>query len=214
MSVNDSDVDDKELRDKHACAEVIQAWGLYRDQGKWPELLATFTPDGQIAVSWFSGSFREFVDRCTRSFNTGQRSKHHIFPSLVRVAGERAVAETNIVILVRQKIGDVLADMTSYARFLDRLERASGRWAIVERAAIYERDRLDPVEPSEGFGRVFTANGPTGYPPPFRSIRSPTATWPRVSSPPAVRWRRWSTATARPTPRNCTRATRTGWRST
>jgi len=26
MSVNDSDVDDKELRDKHACAEVIQAW--------------------------------------------------------------------------------------------------------------------------------------------------------------------------------------------
>ena len=170
MSVNESDVDDKELHDKHACAEVIQAWGLYRDQGKWPELLATFTPDGQIAVSWFSGSFREFVDRCTRSFNAGQRSKHHIFPSLVRVAGERAVAETNIVILVRQKIGDVLADMTSYARFLDRLEleRASGRWAIVERAAIYERDRLDPVEPSEGFSRLFTATDLTVYPEPYR----------------------------------------------
>lgn len=162
MSVNDSDVDDKELHDKHACAEVIQAWGLYRDQGKWPELLATFTPDGQIAVSWFSGSFREFVDRCTRSFNAGQRSKHHIFPSLVRVAGERAVAETNIVILVRQKIGDVLADMTSYARFLDRLERASGRWAIVERAAIYERDRLDPVEPSEGIQPVVHGDRPYG----------------------------------------------------
>jgi hypothetical protein len=168
MSVNDSDVDDKKLHDKHACAEVIQAWGLYRDQGKWPQLLATFTPDGQIAVSWFSGSFREFVDRCTNSFNAGQRSKHHIFPSLVRVAGERAVAETNIVILVRQKIGDVLADMTSYARFLDRLERASGRWAIVERAAIYERDRLDPVEPSEGFSRLFTATDLTVYPEPYR----------------------------------------------
>ena len=50
--------------DKYACAELIQAWGLYRDQGKWPELLSIFTPDGQIAVSWFSGGFPEFVDRC------------------------------------------------------------------------------------------------------------------------------------------------------
>ena len=135
--------DDRDMQDKYSCAELIQAWGFYRDQGKWPQLLATFVPDGQIAVSWFSGPFREFVDRCTQSFNAGQRSKHHILPSLVRVAGGRALAETNVVILVRQKIGDVLADMTSYARFLDRLEKTSGRWAIVERAAIYERDRLD-----------------------------------------------------------------------
>ena len=129
--------DDRDTQDKYSCAELIQAWGFYRDQGKWPQLLATFAPDGQIAVSWFSGPFREFVDRCTQSFNAGQRSKHHILPSLVRVAAGRALAETNVVILVRQKIGDVLADMTSYARFLDRLEKTSGRWAIVERAAIY-----------------------------------------------------------------------------
>lgn len=65
---------------KCACAELIQAWGLYRDQGKWPQLLATFVPEGEIAVSWFSGSFREFVDRCRQSFEAGQRSKHQIFP--------------------------------------------------------------------------------------------------------------------------------------
>ena len=52
-----------DANDKYACAELIQTWGLYRDQGKWPQLLATFVPEGQIAVSWFSGSFREFVDR-------------------------------------------------------------------------------------------------------------------------------------------------------
>src|SRR5712692_8117859 len=125
-------MDVSEPNDKHACAELIQAWGLYRDQGKWPELLATFAPDGQIAVSWFSGGFPEFVDRCRQSFEAGQRSKHQIFPSVVRIAGRRALAETNIVILVRQKIGGVLADMTSYARFLDRLEQRSGRWHIVE----------------------------------------------------------------------------------
>jgi SnoaL-like domain len=158
-----------DLNDKYECAELIQAWGLYRDQGKWPELLATFVPEGQIAISWFSGSFAEFVGRCRKSFEAGQRSKHHIFPSVVRVgASGRAVAETNIGIFVRQKIDGVPVDMTSHARFLDRLERRDGRWAIVERTAIYERDRLDPVEPSEAFGKLFTATDLSVYPEAYR----------------------------------------------
>jgi hypothetical protein len=73
-----------ELDDRHACAELIQAWGLYRDQGKWPELLETFTPDGQISVSWFSGAFSDFVAQCRQAFQAGQPSKHHILPSVVR----------------------------------------------------------------------------------------------------------------------------------
>jgi hypothetical protein len=157
-----------DLNDKYACVELIQAWGFYRDQGKWAELTATFVPEGEIAVSWFSGGFREFVERCRKAFEGGQRSKHQIFPSLVRVAGERALAETNVVILVRQKIEGVLVDMTSYARFLDRLERRSGTWAIRERASIYERDRLDPVEPSEAFNKLFGAADVAAYPEPYR----------------------------------------------
>jgi hypothetical protein len=154
--------------DKYACAELIQAWGFYRDQGKWPELLATFAPEGEIAVSWFSGSFREFVELCQRAAGAGQRSKHHLFPSLVRVNGDRALAETNVVILVRQKIDGVLVDMTSHARFLDRLERAGGLWRILERNAIYESDRLDPVEPSEAFDKLFAATDLSVYPEAYR----------------------------------------------
>ena len=169
--------------DKCACAELIQAWGFYRDQGRWPELLATFAPEGQISVSWFSGAFREFVDRCRRSFEAGQRSKHHILPSTVRVKGERAVAETNIVIMVRQKIGGVAVDMTSYARFLDRLERRGGRWVILERAAIYEQDRLDPVEPSEAFDQLFKASDLSVYPEPYRYMAARLAAAGRALAP-------------------------------
>jgi hypothetical protein len=157
-----------DTNDKYACAELIQAWGLCRDQGKWSELTATFTPDGEIAVSWFSGSFRAFVERCRESFDKGVRSKHHIFPATVRLAGDRALAETSIVIHVRQSIGGVPVDMTSHARFLDRLERRDGRWAIRERAAIYERDRLDPVEPSEAFDKLFKASDLSIYPEAYR----------------------------------------------
>jgi len=157
-----------DANDKYACAELIQAWGLYRDQGKWPRLLATFVPEGEIAVSWFSGSFREFVAHCRQSFEAGQRSKHQIFPSCVRIAGDRALAETSIVILVRQTISGILADLTSYARFLDRLERRDGRWAIVERAAVYERDRLDLVTPSETLHKLFAESELSAYPEPYR----------------------------------------------
>ena len=156
------------IDDENACAELIQAWGFYRDQGKWPQLLSTFVPEGRISVSWFSGSFLEFVDRCRKSFESGQRSKHQIFPSVVRVAGDRALAETNVVILVRQKIEGVLVDMTSCARFLDRLERTGGSWGIVERTAVYERDRLDPVEPSEAFERLFKSTDLSVYPEAYR----------------------------------------------
>ena len=152
------------IEDKAACAELIQAWGLYRDQRRWPELLATFYPEGEIAVSWFRGPFRDFVEHCKR----GGLSKHLISPPVVRVAGERALAETNVVILVRQAIEDVAVDMTSRARFLDRLERRQGRWRILERAAIYEQDRLDPVEPSDAFARIIKAAAAARHPEPYR----------------------------------------------
>src|SRR5262245_25327105 len=152
------------LEDKHACAELIQGWGLYRDQRRWPELLSTFHPEGEIAVSWFRGPFEQFVEQCKRA----GPSKHLIFPALVRVAGERAIAETSVVILLRQAIEGLAVDMTARARFLDRLERRDGAWRILERAAIYEQDRLDPVEPSTAFGLVLKASSASKYPEAYR----------------------------------------------
>ena len=91
------------------------------------------------------------------------------------------MAETNIVILVRQKIGDVLADMTSYARFLDRLERRER--ALGHRGA-RRHLRARPARSGRALGGIRpVVHGDR----PSRSIRSPTATWPRVSSPPAAR---------------------------
>ena len=153
--------------DKQACAELIAAWGLYRDQGRWAELLATFAPDGEIAVSWFRGPFRDFVERCRQAFAAGGRSKHLIWPSTVRLNGDRAVAETSIAILVRQEIDGLLVDLTSQGRFLDRLERRE-RWMIIERAAIYEQDRLDPVEPSDAFDAMMKAADVAKFPAAYR----------------------------------------------
>jgi hypothetical protein len=163
------DASGKELTDKIACAELIQAWGVYRDQGKWNELRGTFTPDGHISVSWFRGSFEQFVERCRASFGVGNSwSRHHLFPATITLNGDRATAETTVVIRVRQKFSGIDVDLTSCSRFLDRLERHSGGWLIAERAAIYERDRLDPVEPSPAFDALFKAANTAQYPEQYR----------------------------------------------
>jgi hypothetical protein len=160
---------DTALADKLACAELIQAWGVYRDQGKWQELRGTFTPDGHISISWFRGSFEQFVERCRASYAAGHAwSRHHLFTPTVKLNGDRAVAETSVIIRVRQKFNGIDVDLTSCSRFLDRLERHAGGWLIAERAAIYERDRLDPVEPSAAFDELFKAANTSQYPEQYR----------------------------------------------
>jgi hypothetical protein len=158
-----------EYADKFAIAELINAWGLYRDQGKWKELRGTFTADGHISVSWFRGPFEQFVERCRASHGAGHTwSRHHLSAPVIKVDKDRAIAETSVIIRVRQKFSGVEVDLTSCSRFLDRIERHDGAWLIAERAAIYERDRLDPVEPSPAFDALFEAAETSRYPEQYR----------------------------------------------
>jgi hypothetical protein len=154
--------------DKAACAEVIQAWGFARDQGRWDDLAAIFHPGGEIAVSWFRGPYPEFVAHCRRNYGRGSEAKHLLWPARVAVNGARATAETNVAILVRQTIDGVAVDLTAYSRFLDRLERRDGGWRIVERATVYEKDRLDPVEPSAQFDAMMAKSDAAKYPAQYR----------------------------------------------
>lgn len=154
--------------DKIACAELVQAWGFARDQGRWDDLLAIFHPGGEIAVSWFRGPYTEFVAHCQRNFGRGSEAKHLLWPARILVNGDRATAETNVAILVRQTIEGVPTDLTSYGRFLDRIEKRGGEWRMVERATLYEKDRLDPVEPSPAFDALMAKADAAKYPAPYR----------------------------------------------
>ena len=121
-----------EFVDKFAIAELIQAWGLYRDQGKWKELRGTFTPEGHISVSWFRGPFEQFVERCRAGFAASRGwSRHHLFTSTISLDKDRAIAETPVIIRVRQKFGAVEADLTSFSRFLDRAAFRANRFPAV-----------------------------------------------------------------------------------
>jgi hypothetical protein len=153
------------LSDKIECIELIQNWGLWRDQGRWSELLTTFHDDGLFSVSWFRGRFVDYVEESKRAAATAKsQSKHLIGYPIVSIAGSRAIAETNVAILGRQTIDGILVDNTAYARFLDCLERRSGHWRISERVAIYEKDTLAPVMPSPAFDALMSSTDFSTYP--------------------------------------------------
>jgi hypothetical protein len=157
-----------DIEGKLACAELIQAWGFARDQARWDDLLAIFHPGGEIAVSWFRGPYTEFVAHCQRNHGRGSVAKHLLWPARISLNGHRATSETNVAILVRQTIDGVATDLTSYGRFLDRIEKRNGQWRMVERATLYEKDRLDPVEPSPAFAALMAKSDAAKYPAPYR----------------------------------------------
>jgi len=65
----------------------------------------------------------------------------------------------------RAPLDGVLVDVVCTGRFYDFFEKHEGRWAIVRRQPIYEKDRLDPVDPSAvlKLDAEWRARYPEGY---------------------------------------------------
>jgi hypothetical protein len=74
--------------------------------------------------------------------------QHSIGASTIDVAGDRATAETRVVLLIRAPLGAVQADVTCYGRFYDFFVRLDGAWCIQKRIPVYEKDRIDAVDPA------------------------------------------------------------------
>jgi hypothetical protein len=49
----------------------------------------------------------------------------------------------------RAEVEGVLCDVVCTGRFYDFIEKRDGKWGVVLRQPIYEKDRLDPVDPTK-----------------------------------------------------------------
>ena len=134
--------------DRAAIAQVAQDWGLARDDGRWDQLRACYTPDGVMHTTWFVGPAAEFVERSIAAYRAGARVQHFIGAVTVALNGERAVAETRMILLVRGRLDGVEVDATCWGRFHDRFVKRGDDWRILKRVPVYEKDRLDPVDRS------------------------------------------------------------------
>jgi len=81
------------------------------------------------------------------------------------VEGDRAIAQTKMTISQRALVHDVEVDVVCTGRFYDFIERRDGRFGLVHRQPIYEKDRMDPIDPAARLelDRELLGQFPIGY---------------------------------------------------
>jgi hypothetical protein len=136
------------MLDRLAIREVVENWVVWRDAGDWERFRTVWHADGRMMATWFQGPAEEFIAVSRAGFDKGVSILHFLGGNAADIAGDRAVSQTKMTISQRAKVHDVLVDVVCTGRFYDLFEKRAGRWGIVLRQPIYEKDRMDPVDPA------------------------------------------------------------------
>lgn len=136
------------MGDADEIARVVQDWALWRDAGDWERFATVWHSDGRMMATWFQGPAEAFIEASRAGWDRGVNILHFLGGTTVDVAGSRAIAQTKMTISQRAEVHGVTCDVTCTGRFYDFFEKRERRWAIVLRQPIYEKDRMDPVDPA------------------------------------------------------------------
>jgi len=134
--------------DAAAIRQLVEDWVIWRDAGDWERFATVWHDDGRMMATWFQGSAADFIRISQEAFERGVRILHFLGGHVSEVKGDRAVAQTKMTISQRAPVEGVLCDVVCTGRFYDFFERRYSRWGLVLRQPIYEKDRLDPVDPA------------------------------------------------------------------
>jgi hypothetical protein len=118
-----------------------------------------------MMATWFQGTAEEFIAVSRAGFEKGVNILHFLGGNSVDIAGNRAISQTKMTISQRAKVHDVTADVVCTGRFYDFFEKRDGRWGIVLRQPIYEKDRMDAVDPAArlSLDATLLSRFPEGY---------------------------------------------------
>ncbi len=139
---------DQQLLDRLAIRDLVENWVVWRDAGDWERFATVWHPEGWMSATWFQGPATDFMRVSQEGFAKGVRILHFLGGVSIDLAGVRAIAQTKMTISQRAQVHDVLCDVVCTGRFYDFLEKRGDKWGIVRRQPIYEKDRIDPVDPA------------------------------------------------------------------
>ncbi|MFC4113819.1 nuclear transport factor 2 family protein [Nonomuraea zeae] len=134
--------------DRIEIRQLVENWALWRDSGDWERFATVWHPDGWMSATWFQGPAADFIAASKKGFEDGVSILHFLGGHTSDIAGDRAVAQTKMTISQRAEMDGVLADVVCTGRFYDFLARHGQDWLIVRRQPIYEKDRIDVVDPA------------------------------------------------------------------
>ena len=148
-----------------AIRELVENWAVWRDAGDWERFRTCWHDDGRMMATWFQGPAEDFIRASIEGWQKGVSILHFLGGSSLEVAGERAIAQTKMTISQRGDVDGVRCDIVCTGRFYDFIERRAGKWGIVLRQPIYEKDRIDPLDPTASLklDEALLGSFPEGY---------------------------------------------------
>ncbi|EHL97533.1 hypothetical protein HMPREF9946_04102 [Acetobacteraceae bacterium AT-5844] len=135
------------MPDKLAIRELVENWVVWRDAGDWERFRTVWHDDGVMMATWVQGTADEFIAASRAGWDKGVSILHFLGGHSADIAGDRAIAQTKMTISQRTTVHGVEVDVVCTGRFYDFLEKRGGRWGVVLRQPIYEKDRMDPLVP-------------------------------------------------------------------
>jgi hypothetical protein len=137
-----------ELIDKQLIRDVVENWVVWRDSGQWDKFRTVWHSDGVMMATWFQGSCEEFIRVTIEGWNKGVSILHFLGGTSVELNKHRAISQTKMTITQRGLVDGAMCDVVCTGRFYDFMEKRNGIWGVVLRQPIYEKDRINPLDPS------------------------------------------------------------------
>ena len=139
---------DDETLERLAIRDLIENWAVWRDAGDWERFRTVWHDDGRMMATWTQGTADEFIAMSKAGWAKGVSILHFLGGQSIDLAGARAISQTKMTISQRGEVHAVLCDVVCTGRFYDFVEKRDGKWGVVLRQPIYEKDRLDPLDPA------------------------------------------------------------------
>jgi len=137
-----------ETLDRLAIRDLIENWAVWRDAGDWERFRTVWHDDGRMMATWTQGTADEFIEMSKAGWAKGVSILHFLGGQSIDLAAPRAVSQTKMTISQRGDVHGVTCDVVCTGRFYDFVEKRDGTWGVVLRQPIYEKDRLDPLDPA------------------------------------------------------------------
>ena len=141
-------MDNQVFEDKRAIQEIVDQWVIFSDGGDWERFADLWHDDGWMSATWFQAPAADFIKARREGWERGVSIIHFQGAHTSDVVGNRAIAQTKMTISQRAPVEGVLCDVLCTGRFYDFFEKREGKWGLVRRQPIYEKDRMDPVDPA------------------------------------------------------------------
>jgi hypothetical protein len=164
-------INEKKLQESIDRSEIINVVSqsiIARDSGWWDKLAECYHSEAEFTSSWWQGKPSDFIKEADQKLSAareeGGEQKHMTANHWIALNGDRAVAECDLILFMRRAIKGVELDFATFSRRIHLMAREKGDWKIFRRFAVYERDRMDPVDPTVGADEYYDPKAMAKFP--------------------------------------------------